>query len=608
MSKAWMNPFEVEAPAGCADWKEMYPNYYLFDEARREIDSQKTWFCDALHHPEPMAPFDLILPECWQIALSQYNSRIFSAPAAMGIDHRLINGYVYISANVLTDQDLIQRREKAFMERTRYYYDNWEALYRIWKKKIIALIDELKSIQITSLPEMESEDMVKDASGVSSGYNLLVNYDRLIESMFKAWQYHSEFANIGYASYLGFMNFCKGIFPEIDEQTAARMISAIELDVLKPDEELRKLSKLALEVGLADTLIEMVQSGKNPELLIADLQLDDKGKVWVDHFEKARDPWFYFSIGMGNFYHKHKSWNDDLTIPLGTIVNYIQKARRGESIERPLDELRIQRDQITQTYRDLIDNDEDLAMFDNLLKIGRTSFPFLENHVFYVEHWHHSIFWNKIREIGKLLVENDFLKNTEDIFYLHHSEIRQALFELVNYWAVGSPALAPSYLPDKVKRRAEILEKCKEWTPPPVVGVRPKEINDPYVLLMWGITSERLDSWDEQDEDGKLKGAAGSPGMATGRARVIRSVDKLHEIKEGEILVCPATSPSWGGIFSKIKALVTDTGGIMSHAAIIAREHKLAAVVGTGRGTGLIKTGDLIRVDGNKGIVEKIEA
>ncbi|MBF7084447.1 hypothetical protein IT084_15960 [Desulfallas sp. Bu1-1] len=607
MPKKWLSPFEVETPKGCEGWQEMYPSYYLFSEERKDFENNRAWYCDALHHPEPMAPFDLILPECWQIALSQYNSRIFPAPAAMGIDHRLINGYIYISPNPITDEELINRRKEQFIERTRYYYENWEALYRIWKKKIISLINELKDIEIGTLPEIENEDMVKDAIGVSSGYNLLVKYNRLIENMFKAWQYHSEFANIGYASYLAFMTFCKSAFPEIDEQTAARMISAIELDVLKPDGELRKLAKLSLQLNVDDKIIGMVDSESTPEKILNELREDENGRLWVESFEKARDPWFYFSVGMGNFYHKHRAWNDDLTIPLRAIADYIKMAKRGESIDRPFDELRKQRDEITKGYRELLSSIEEKDTFDQLLKTGRTSFPFLENHVFYVEHWHHAIFWNKIRDIGKLLVENDFLENSEDVMMLHHSEIRQLLFELVTSWSVGSPARAPYYLPEKIKRRKDILERLKEWTPLPVVGKMPEVITDPYIIMMWGITSERLDTWSEQEEEGKVKGAAGSPGIGVGVARVIRSIDKLNEVKEGEVLVCPATSPSWGVIFTKINALVTDTGGIMSHAAIVAREHNLPAVVGTGKGTSIIKTGDKIKVDGNTGIVEILE-
>jgi pyruvate,water dikinase len=101
-----------------------------------------------------------------------------------------------------------------------------------------------------------------------------------------------------------------------------------------------------------------------------------------------------------------------------------------------------------------------------------------------------------------------------------------------------------------------------------------------------------------------LEGFPASKGVREGPARVIRDISQLGEVLEGEILVCPTTSPSWGPVFSKVQAIVTDLGGSMAHAAIIAREYKLPAVVGTGTGTSVINTGDTIRIDGEKGIVE----
>jgi pyruvate,water dikinase len=72
-------------------------------------------------------------------------------------------------------------------------------------------------------------------------------------------------------------------------------------------------------------------------------------------------------------------------------------------------------------------------------------------------------------------------------------------------------------------------------------------------------------------------------------------------------LVCPVTAPSWGPVFGKIKAAVSDIGGTMSHAAIVAREYGLPAVVGTGQATQRIKTGQRLRVDGNRGIVQILD-
>jgi len=84
---------------------------------------------------------------------------------------------------------------------------------------------------------------------------------------------------------------------------------------------------------------------------------------------------------------------------------------------------------------------------------------------------------------------------------------------------------------------------------------------------------------------------------------VLRAVNEIGQVREGDILVSPVTTPSWGPIFPKIKAAVSDIGGTMSHAAIISREYGLPAVVGTGVATKRIRTGQRIRVDGDNGIV-----
>jgi pyruvate,water dikinase len=91
--------------------------------------------------------------------------------------------------------------------------------------------------------------------------------------------------------------------------------------------------------------------------------------------------------------------------------------------------------------------------------------------------------------------------------------------------------------------------------------------------------------------------------VVEGAARVVRSVDQVADIRDGEILVCGSTSPAWAPIFSKITATVTEVGGVMSHAAIVCREYGLPAVVGTGRATSQIRTGQRIRVDGGAGTV-----
>ena len=123
--------------------------------------------------------------------------------------------------------------------------------------------------------------------------------------------------------------------------------------------------------------------------------------------------------------------------------------------------------------------------------------------------------------------------------------------------------------------------------------------------MLWGITAETIRSWAQSPgfSDGEVRGFAASPGVVEGRARVLMSVNDIGQIEAGEILVCPVTAPSWGPVFGKIGAAVSDIGGIMSHAAIVAHEYGMPAVVGTGTATQRIKTGDRLRVDGDEGLV-----
>ena len=140
--------------------------------------------------------------------------------------------------------------------------------------------------------------------------------------------------------------------------------------------------------------------------------------------------------------------------------------------------------------------------------------------------------------------------------------------------------------------------------PQPALNEPPDVVTEPFTIMLWGITTDRISSWlNGATNSGLLTGMAASPGAVEGMARVIRSADELDQIKDGEILVTPVTAPSWAPVFSKISATVTDIGGMMSHAAIVCREYGLPAVTATGSASSIIKTGQKLRVDGSKGEV-----
>ena len=261
-------------------------------------------------------------------------------------------------------------------------------------------------------------------------------------------------------------------------------------------------------------------------------------------------------------------------------------------------------------YRELLD-DSEAAAFDSLLALARQVFPFVENHNFYVEHWHHSIFFNKVRELGQVLVAGNMLDEPDDIFFLHRYEVYKVLYEAEVRWALAVPTRSERNWRDEVARRRRIYSALEAWSPPAALGVPPETVTEPITVTLFGITSDTINRWLAAGEDDQspeeFRGLAASPGQAEGTARVVHKVGELAELEDGEILVCPLTAPSWSIVFARIAAAVSDGGGIMSHAAIVSREYELPAVVATGIGTQRVKTGDRIRVDGNTGVVTILE-
>jgi pyruvate, water dikinase len=389
----------------------------------------------------------------------------------------------------------------------------------------------------------------------------------------------------------------------------ARMVAGIEVMMYRPDDELRRLARLAVDGGLDDLFVDDCDPA---EVLTALRGRGEAGGRWLEAFERARDPWFHVSTGDG-FYHHHRSWNDDLTVPFAALPRYVRLVREGETLDRPTEKLKQERERIARSYRDLLASEEERAAFDQMLGLCRVVFPYVEDHKFYCEHWFTSRFFQKIREFGELLARQGVLADAEDVFHLHHTEVDQALADVMLAWSAGGKPLGGTHFQPIVAERKRVLEALREWSPPPALGPLPEALNDPAVKMLWGITAETIQAWARAAagaglDEREIGGYAASPGVVEGVARVVRDVNEIGQVREGEILVCPVTAPSWAPVFGKIKAAVSDIGGTMSHAAIVAREYGMPAVVGTGRATTRIKTGQRLLVDGDRGIVRILDA
>ncbi|MEE8600678.1 PEP-utilizing enzyme [Euzebya tangerina] len=606
MAQRFPDPFDVPTPDGADGWEDMFSYYHLFGEERREADTQTFWFQDRLHHPGALYPYDEIQCECWWQALGAFNTRIFSMPPAFGVDQRVLNGYLYVSP-VPAPPDQIEARAEEFGKRASHYYENWDEIYEEWKTKVTDRLETIRGLDFSVLPELEDESVVTSHRGTSSGYQMIENFSTLITTMYETYQFHFELLNIGYAAYLTFFGFCKEAFPDIPDQTISRMVGGLHVDLYRPDDELKRLAKEAVRLNLTAVLAD---HAGDPEALFSALNDSEAGQEWAADYRRTEDPWFLFNTDPGHpgGYHTYPTWQDDPRLPLSAIRDYVTRIEAGDDLDRPTEHVLAERDRITGEYRELLAAD-DQGAFDEMVALARKVFVYIEEHVLYIEHWMWATFWAKSKEVGATLAAMGGLDEAEDMFYLRRTEVADLIYDVVAAWSVGAASRGAAYWRPIVARRREIWQALDAYDAPEALGPPPAEVTEPFTVMLWGITTDTVAEWlaDDEGDEQVLRGIAGSPGVVEGRARVVKRVEELDAVEEGEVLICPATSPSWSTIFSQVSATVSDVGGIMSHAAIVCREYGLPAVVGTGKAVSTIQTGQLVRVDGDNGTVTVLD-
>ncbi|HEX5591460.1 MAG TPA: PEP-utilizing enzyme [Candidatus Limnocylindrales bacterium] len=229
----------------------------------------------------------------------------------------------------------------------------------------------------------------------------------------------------------------------------------------------------------------------------------------------------------------------------------------------------------------LADQPDELAEFDRLYTFARTVGPITETHNYWIDRMAQARLRSVALRIADRLVAAGCFDDRTDILYLYRTEVR----ELIERPADRRTVIAA--------RRAERVRQ-RALTPPPIVGVLPAPSTEPDRFSGDARPSEVADL---------LLGTGSSAGVVRGPARLALGPSDFGRIRSGDIIVCPASNPSWVPIFAIAAGLVTNTGGILSHAAVVAREFGLPAVTGVAGATAKIADGRLIEIDGTKGSV-----
>ncbi len=235
----------------------------------------------------------------------------------------------------------------------------------------------------------------------------------------------------------------------------------------------------------------------------------------------------------------------------------------------------------------LRDRPEDLARFEEALRLGRAIAPLTEEHNYHLDRQMQAIMRRLFLAYGKRMVADGQLDTADDIWWFHVAEISAALRDRRDMRVLAS------------ERSAEFAG----W-----LRLRyPTTLGAPAGPIHAFSTRTDLNYRAKQDEQGVLKGVPASGGRRRGRACLVRGLADFDKLKRGDVLVCRSSNVSWVPLFTIAAAVVTDVGGSLSHAAVVAREFGVPAVVGTGVGLATLRDGQLIEVDGDRGTVRPLD-
>ena len=188
--------------------------------------------------------------------------------------------------------------------------------------------------------------------------------------------------------------------------------------------------------------------------------------------------------------------------------------------------------------------------------------------------------------LGRILAEQELLQQVEDVFFLSKSEVAALVAKEGDSSSVASLATARR---NQYARLCQEFDAAPEWAYPP--------------FLRGNIPLPAAES----EADHPLQGRGVSAGLARGRAVVVFGPEDLQQVREGDVLVARTVDAAWTAVFGLLAALVTEHGGQLSHAAIVAREYGLPAVAGIAGATAAFRTGEMLVVDGLNGIVARVE-
>ncbi len=514
--------------------------------SRQDLE-QRLWHHDATHLGFAMTP---LFQSFMAPALAQaLNDLIPEGKEGPGFETRVYHGYIYVASPPGQGKGPTVPSEamKEEFANIRPRFD-----------RIIA--EEI-------LPQYEAIERMAEA--IQTPEQAASALETLNEMYVSIWKWHMRIVRPAFSAQEMFEALYLERFPDKRAVDAHELLAGLSNKFVETDRELARLA---------------TRARRSPEVRAAILQKD----AWqaLQEEPKAREfleelctftHVYGWRVGASHDFYE-RTWIEDPSPALAVIRQFMES---GYDFDAEWAATVRHRQAALKDALASLANADDRARFEEAYQFASQARPLDEDHHFYIDAMLPAKCRGLLLRVAEILVGQGAIAQSQEVFFLY----RQEVIELLR----GSSAIAASQVADQ---RYQEYRWYREETPSESLGQAPQE----------QANSEAPS--EASQAAGTLRGLSASAGSWQGTARVLHGPEDFSKLQSGDVLIARTTTPVWSSLFAVAGAVVTDAGGILSHAATVAREYRVPCVVATKTATRVICDGDQVLVDGDQGFVQ----
>jgi len=528
-------------------------------------DAKRTWRLETTHFNHPFTPLaiDYILNGVY------YGIHRFAAEIGSPLRIRALafNGRIYEGVQPLVAADALPARLTAATARrremARHVRRDWDEGYL---PELRAHYDWMRGLRVDRLPLPEAADA----------------WAEIWRRVNRIWTIHFIAVGPAYAVMEELAQAYEqlvggdGVQALAVTQGLAPTLQRLELDLYELADSARRMPAVADAIGKGERSLDALR------LLPAGGAFARMAEAFIAaHGDTGQEG---FELGQAAF-------GDDPALLVSCVGQRL--GATGENPRARHARVRAKADVLVERVRArLADRTSDRERFEEVLAAATSAGPLSEEHNYWIDRVAQAHLNRAARAFGARLVEEGVLRSADEIYLLYAAEVADALRE-------------PRDLAALVAQRAAQVRRWNTLRPPQTLGA-PEAAPLPVTP---GVSLARIDLAHvvAQDDPHVLKGVAASPGTVRGPARLLGDGD-FSKMRPGDVLVCRSSNASWVPLFTIAAAVVTEIGGSLSHAAVVAREFGVPCVVATGVALSTLTDGEMVEVDGDAGVVRRLSA